>query len=429
MTDRTPKGWTRGAGHMWTAALLLAVCSIEPLFADDSSPSWPQFLGPTRNGVSDETGLFETWPTGGPKEVWRVDGGAGMSGLAIHDGRLVTMVQRGGKQIVVAHDARTGKALWQKEVGPAYKNQMGNGPRATPTIADGSIYIFTGEGILAALQLADGEIIWQVDAVKKLGGQVAGYGMACSPLVVNDTVVVTVGAPGAAVAGFDRKSGTPRWQAGDEAAGYSSPALLRVGGQPQIVAYCGTALMSLNPKSGKQLWRYPYVTDFECNIATPLAYEGQVFISSGENHGCALLAASSTGASWNVEEVWTSQRSQSVMRNEWQTSVLLDGHLYGFDNVGSAGPVTHLNCVNIKTGKRVWQERRFGKGNLIAADGKLLIVNTKGEFVAVRATPDKFEELGRKAVTDFTRQAPALAGGLLYLRDEKEIVCLDVRQP
>jgi outer membrane protein assembly factor BamB len=117
------------------------------------------------------------------------------------------------------------------------------------------------------------------------------------------------------------------------------------------------------------------------------------------------------------------------MRNEWQTSVLIDGHLYGLDNVGSAGPVTHLTCLKAATGERVWQQPRFGKANLIAADGKLLFSTMAGEVVMVRATPAGFQELGRKQVLGATRQAPALAGGRLYLRDDKEIVCLEIKPP
>ena len=168
--------------------------------------------------------------------------------------------------------------------------------------------------------------------------------------------------------------------------------------------------------------------DVTNNLSTPLAVDGNVFISSGENHGSALLSLKPTGKTFDAEEAWTSQGASSVLRNEWQTSILLDGHLYGFDNVGSAGPVTHLTCINAATGKRAWQQARFGKGNLIAADGKLFCSTMKGELVVVRATTEKYDELGRAAVIGTTRQAPALANGLLYLRDDKEIVCLDVRK-
>ncbi|HEX5105833.1 MAG TPA: PQQ-binding-like beta-propeller repeat protein [Pirellulaceae bacterium] len=388
---------------------------------------WPQFLGPSRNGNSADMGLLEKWPAGGPKELWRVAGGIGMSGLAIKDGKLLTLVQRDGQQWVVAHDAKTGAAQWQTPVASEYENQMGNGPRATPAIAGDRAFVFTGEGILAAVALADGRLLWSHNVLKELKGKEADYGMASSPLVVGDAVIVIAGAPNATIAAYNVQSGKLAWIAGDDPAGYSSPALLKLGGKEQIVAYTGAAAIGLSPQ-GALLWRYPYETDFNCNIATPLAVDGKVFLSSGENHGSVLLSLESDGEEFAAAEIWASQGPQSVLRNEWQTSILRDGHLYGFDNVGSAGPVTHLTCIEAATGKRVWQQTRFGKGNLIAADGKLFISTMKGELVVVRATPDKYDELGRATVIGSTRQAPSLAGGLLYLRDDKEIVCLDVRK-
>jgi outer membrane protein assembly factor BamB len=411
------------------SASLAAALILRAALAQEGIGEWPQFLGPHRNGISAETGLVDQWPTGGPKEVWRVKGGVGMAGLVIKDGRLLTLVQKDGQQWLAAHDARTGKPLWQTPLAPEYKNQMGDGPRATPAIAGNLALVLTGEGILAAASLADGKLQWSHNVVQELKGKPADYGMASSPLVVGELVIITVGAPQAAIAAYEAKFGKLAWTAGDDPAGYSSPALLAAGGQDQVVAFTGASAVGLAPRSGSLLWRYSYPTDYDCNIATPLAVDGKVFISSGENHGCALLALQPQGDKFQVAEVWTSQGAQSVMRNEWQTSILLDGHLYGFDNIGSAGPVTHLTCVEAATGKRVWQQPRFGKGNLIAADGKLWISTMKGELVVVRATPRAYEELGRRVVLGPTRQAPALAGGLIYLRDDKEIVCLDVRKP
>jgi outer membrane protein assembly factor BamB len=176
------------------------------------------------------------------------------------------------------------------------------------------------------------------------------------------------------------------------------------------------------------LWRYAYETDYDCNIATPIAVDGNVFISSGENHGSVLLKLKPDSDKFTVEEAWKSQGPQSVLRCEWQTPILLDGKLYGLDNIGSAGPVTHLTCIDAETGKRLWQQPRFGKSNLIAADGKLFFSTMTGEMVAVRASPTAYEEIGRTQVLGPTRQAPSLSNGLLYLRDDKEIVCLDVRK-
>ncbi len=408
--------------------ILAGVVVALPLHAQQRA-DWPQFLGPARNGVSAEVGLLDKLPEGGPKELWRVKGGVGMAGIAIGDGRALTMVQRDGQQWLVALDAATGKPLWQTPLAEQYTNQMGNGPRATPTIAGDRAFAFTGEGILAAVNVADGKPLWSHNVVEELKGQSADYGMASSPLVVGERVIVIAGAPRATVAAYDTKSGELAWKSGDDPAGYSSPAIRTIAGVPQIVAYTGASAIGVDPDKGTLLWRYPYETDFNCNIAVPLDVGGKLFLSSGENHGCVLLSLAKQGSQFGVEEAWKSQGSQSVLRNEWQTSILLDGHLYGFDNVGSAGPVTHLTCVNAATGKRVWQKTRFGKGNLIAADGKLWISTMEGELVLVRATPKAHEELGRAKIIESTRQAPSLATGRLYLRDDAEIVCLDVRKP
>jgi outer membrane protein assembly factor BamB len=417
-----------------SAALLVSLCATGPLLGQQPKPAtkpadWPQFLGPTRNGISAETGLLDELPASGLKPLWRKPGGVGMSGIAVSDGRLITLMQRDSQQWAIALDAKTGKSHWEAPLAPEYMNQMGNGPRAAPAIHGDRVFVFTGEGILTALQLADGKPLWSHDTLKELDGREAEYGMACSPLVVGQNVVVTVGAPKATVAAYDIESGKLAWTAGsDDPAGYSSPALLDVAGQRQLVAFTGGSVLGIEPKAGTVLWRHPYETDFACNIATPIACKGQVFVSSGENHGSVLLSPQPSAADWTVKEVWQSQGAESVLRNEWQTSILLDGHLYGFDNVGSAGPVTHLTCVDAATGERVWQKPRFGKGNLIAADGKLLISTMTGELVIARATPEGYEELGRSKLLGSTRQAPALAGGLLYLRDDKEIVCVDLRK-
>lgn len=416
--------------NRWLAGLTLPAvlaCSLSASLARAAEPvgEWPGFLGPSRNGVSAEKGLLAAWPEGGPKVLWRAPGGVGMSGLAISGGKLVTLVQREGKQLVAAHDAATGAPLWTTAVAPAFRNQMGDGPRATPAIAGERVFVFTGEGILAALHLADGKPLWSTPLLTELKGSLADYGMACSPLVVGDDVIVCVGAPGATVAACDAQTGAVKWTAGkNDPAGYSSPALLNVGGEAQIVAFSGGSALGIAPKTGALLWRFPYETDFACNIATPLATSGGVFISSGENHGSVLLKPGKGEA----VAVWESLGPKSVLRCEWQTAIQLGDALYGFDNVGGAGPVSHLTCIQASTGERAWQQPRFGKGNMISADGKLFIITIEGELVIVSADPAKFTEWGRADVLGMTRTAPALSAGRLYLRDDKEIVCLDVRK-
>ena len=394
-----------------------------------SAGDWPGFLGPQRNGISSETGLLDTFPATGPAVSWRVPGGVGMSGLAVADGRVVTMVESGASQQVWALDLASGKLLWKTDVARAYRNGMGNGARATPTIAGDTVVVFTGEGRLVALETKTGEISWQRDVVSSLKGRVADYGMACSPLVVGDLVVVTPGAPRAAVAAYRLADGTRAWTAGSGPAGYSSPTVLTAGGRRQLVAFLGDQAVGLDPTRGTSLWRYPYKTDYDCNIATPLGVKGRVFLSSGENHGSVMLELKKSGGGLVPQVAWQSQGRGAVMRNEWQTSILLGGYLYGMDNVGGAGPITHLGCLDAATGKLAWKKTRFGKGNLIAADGKLWISTLRGELVLVAASPKGFRELARAEVLGPTRQAPSLAHGKLLLRDDAEIVCLDISKP
>lgn len=431
----------RVAGPLLGVMMCLSILPASPVAAQNGGapsvtvkggqPSWPQFLGPQRNGISTETGLLKSWPANGPKEVWRVPGGVGMSGLAVDQGKLVTMLQKDGKQFVVVLDAESGKSLHAVPVAPTYSNGMGNGPRATPALAGDLAYVYTGEGILAAVDIKAGTVKWSQQTLTELEGREAEYGMTSSPLVVGDVVVVIPGASKGTVAAYNRLTGKLAWRAvagaGEDTAGYSSATLLTLAGKSQVVAFEGKAAIGIDPATGELLWRHPYNTNYDCNIALPLAHDGRLFLSAGENHGSELLSLEPTGKTFKLSSVWKSFGPTSVMRNEWQTSILLDGHLYGMDNVGGAGPVTHLNCVDMKTGERKWQKQRFGKGNLIAADGKLFISTMKGELVVVRATPTQFEEIGRAEVIGTTRQAPSLVKGKLYLRDDREIVCLDVR--
>lgn len=350
-----------------------------------------------------------------------------MSGVSVAHGVACTLIQSDGQQWALAVDAATGDERWRTPLAPAYQNAMGDGPRATPAISETSVLTYTGEGILTALGLGDGQPLWSCQPVVDLGGKPAEYGMASSPLVHAGRVIIHVGAPRATLAAFDAATGALAWQAGaDDPAGYSSPTLLNFGGRWQIVAFTGAAVMGIDPENGKSLWRHPWKTDYACNIAVPIEVDGRILISCGENHGSALLEIGENG---RVVETWTSTGADSVLRNEWQTSLLVDGRLYGFDNVGSAGPVTHLTCIDPLTAERLWQQKRFGKGNAIAADRKLWCTTMEGELVLLSADPARFAELGRSKLLDTTRQAPSLADGKLYLRDDREIVCVDVRKP
>lgn len=404
--------------------------SISPGCGFVSADDWPQFLGADRNGVSSETGLVKSFGSSGPKVLWQADLGVGMSGIAVQGAHAVTMYQDETSQYVACLNTADGQLAWKTVVAPMYENGMGNGPRATPSVTEQSVFALSGEGILVALKRADGKSLWEVNVPKSLGGEPSEYGMSCSPLVVGSAVIVHAGTESAAVAAFDAQSGKLLWKAGSGKAGYSSPVLRTVAGVAQVLAFTASGLTNLDPVSGKELWSFPFPTEYDCNTANPLQTDdNHVLISAGENHGSVLLDIRKDGDKWTVKEEWISAGKDSQLRAEWQTPVLHDGHLYGLDNSGSAGPITNLVCIRLSDRKTVWAKNRFGKSNLVLADGTLWLTTMNGELVTVEASPAGFKETGRATVMETTRQAPSISAGRLYVRDDAKVICFDIRKP
>ncbi len=408
----------------------LSLVMISLVAEHANAGDWAQFLGPDRNGVSAETGLIGVWPATGPKIIWRAPLGVSMSGIAVAKGTAFTMFQDETSQYVVCLNAADGKERWRTPVAPAYENAMGHGPRATPTVADDHVFAFTGEGILVALKADDGKPLWTVNVPKVLSGKPNEYGVSCSPLVTGSHVIVHSGTKTAAVAAFGIADGKLAWKVGSGNAGYSSPVLMSLNGETQIVSLTGFGAIGMEPGSGKELWSFPFPTEYDCNTASPVRLDDQhVLVSAGENHGSVVLAVKPDKSGNAVEEVWSSLGKDSQLRAEWQTPVVHDGHLYGLDNQGGAGPITNLVCLRLKDHRTVWQKNRFGKSNLILADGKLFLTTMEGEVVIVEASPKEFRELSRATIMETTRQAPALADGRLFVRDDQEVVCIDVKAP
>lgn len=422
--------------QLFQSAIMLSVCiaavsvSIPVGSASVSGDDWPQFLGVDRNGISSETGLLKSFGSSGPKVLWQTDLGVGMSGIAVQGDHAWTMYQDDSSQYVACLNTSDGKLVWKTAVAPMYENGMGNGPRATPSVTEQSVFALTGEGILVALKRADGKKLWEVNVPRSLGGEPSEYGMSGSPLVVGSAVIVHAGTESAAVAAFDAQSGKPLWKAGSGKAGYSSPVLRTVAGVAQVLAFTASGLTSLDPASGRELWTFPFATEYDCNTANPVQTDdNHVLISAGENHGSVLLNVTMSSDKWTVKDEWTSAGKDSQLRAEWQTPVLHDGHLYGLDNSGSAGPITNLVCVRLSDRKTVWAKNRFGKSNLVLADGTLWLTTMNGELVTVEASPAGFKETGRATVMETTRQAPSIAAGRLYVRDDAKVICFDIRKP
>jgi outer membrane protein assembly factor BamB len=400
----------------------LSLGCLAVLSASAPAADWPQWLGPQRNGSSPETGLLTQWPKDGPKIVWKVDGGEGYSSVAVAGGRAVTLVQKDGKEWVVALDAVKGTKLWEKEIGPFYKNNYGNGPRSTPTIDGKLVYAQSVSGPLVCLKAEDGAIVWQHDILKDFDVKNLSWGLSASPLVDGDLVFAIPGAPGAGVVAYEKSTGNLKWKSGGDPAAYATPVAVTVGGKKLVVVFNAFGLVAMEADSGKEQWRIPWKTTFDVNICTPLVIDGQMFVASGEQVGSTLFDLTK-GA--KPEPIWQSLGKKGVMTTYWANAVYHQGYLYGLS--GEFDKRIDLNCVDAKTGKLMWSRKDFGKGAMTLADGHLWMSTKAGDLVLVHCNPKDYLEKAR--VPGFlgeNRTVPTIANGRLYVRDLKHIYCLDI---
>ncbi len=380
---------------------------------------WPQWRGPNHDGISQETGLAPSWPAEGPKVLWRLPLAGGFSSVVVAGGVACTMNGTEEGEFVVAVDQEKGSILWKTRIGNLFVDEeYGSGPRATPAIADGRIYAFGGTGALACLDAKTGQQQWGFSVVEKFGTENAEFGASASPLVVGDKLIVVAGkSQGKSLLSLNKDSGESVWTALDDKAGYATPALCDVGGQKVLAVFTAKALVAVALDDGRELWRYPWETTMDQNVATPICQGGKVFISSRNTAGSALFEFSLDGTVFKAEPVWESRD----MKNYLSTCVLVDGHLYGFN-------ATRLTCLDFKSGEARWRESGFNKGSLIAADKRLIILGERGELALAEATPDEYREISKFQLVDsLTWIVPTLADGRLYVRSETELVCLDLK--
>jgi len=378
---------------------------------------WPQWRGPNRDGISSETGLLSSWPSGGPKVLWKTTGlGIGYSSFSIVGGRMYTQGQRGKQEFVLALDVKTGNKLWETVTSRDFENDRGSGPRGTPTFDNGKLYAMTGEGTVVCLDAATGKIVWQIDSVKKFGGSIPHWGYSESPLIDGDRVIVMPGGRGASLVSLDKKTGEVQWKTGDDHAGYSSAILADVGGAKQVVVLSGQSAFGVQESTGELLWRYGKVANNVANIATPIYHDGEVFLSSAYDTGCALLKLNPKG----MQEVYFNRD----MMNHYSSSILLDGVLYGYSNA-------LLTAMDFKTGKQLWRNRSVGKGSVTYADKHLYALGEDGMVGLIEATPDAYKEVSR-----FEYQKGSLpswsplviSDGRMYLRDQDNLTSYDIKK-
>ena len=395
--------------------LVGAVLSVE---ADNHrAAEWAQWRGPNRDGISSETGFLKNWPQEGPKVLWHIPLGDGYSGISIARGKIYTMCAEGNDEFVICLDASDGKEVWRFRSGAKFTEQRGDGPRSMPTVHGDSVFALGAEGKLYALDASNGTKLWAHNFVEEFGSKIPTWGFSSSPLIEGDLVLVEAGGKdGQAIIAFNKKSGDVVWTTHTDPVGYSSPIPIDFGGVRQIIFLTSKTLLSVAPEDGQIYWKYPWPEGI--NIATPIFIpDDKIFISASYDKGAVLLKMTVAEDEMGIEEVWKSR----VMKNHFNSSVLQGDYLYGFDNA-------ILTCIEVNTGEEQWQQRGFEKGSLLLADGYLIILGEKGKLALVEANPSEYREKALfQLFDDKCWTVPTLAGGRLYLRNQKEMVCLDLR--
>ena len=394
-------------------AAVLFLSGVQSVHAD-----WPQWLGPDRTGVSQETGFLKAWPQAGPGVVWKKNLGEGFSGISVANGRVFTMFAAGDDEFVICLNEESGAEIWRVRTGGNFKeSQGGNGPRSQPTVDGERVYVLGAEGWLYALNVENGERIWAVDLVDGLGGRFPRFGFSTSPLVEGDLLFVEAHTPPGTFLALHKDSGKLKWASQSDLPSYSSPITLDLAGVRQVVYFSGEAAVGLSPVDGTLYWRFPWRTSYDLNIATPVFVPpDQIFISSGYDHGAALLRIEAGSSGIAAARVWENRR----MKNHFGTSVLIGDYIYGFDNA-------ILKCIEARTGKEQWKHRGYGKGSLIYADGHLIILSDNGRLALAMASPEGFQEkAGVQVLTGRSWTGPTLANGRVFVRDMRKIVCLDL---
>jgi len=403
----------------WAVAVALAATVVTQAAND-----WPQYLGPSRNGVYAGPALADAWGANGPKAVWRKQVGQGFAGPAVVGNRVILFHRVGNEEVLESLDAATGDAVWRYAYPTRYRDDFGfdEGPRAVPVVADGVIYTFGAEGQLHAVDLAKGTRLWSEDTMKRFGVPKGFFGAAGSPLVEGGRVIANVGGDKAGIVAFEAKTGKVLWSATDDDASYSSGVAATIGGHRLGVFLTRDSLVGLDPASGmvqfQRRWRARIAASV--NAATPIIVGDEIFVSAQYGPGAGVLRVNGS----QLTEVWT---SDDVLSNHYATSVFYNGYLYGFHGRQEFGP--SFRAVEFETGTVKWSQEQFRAGSVLLAGDRLLITREGGELILASASPQAFKPIARAQILQgVVRPYPALADGLLYVRNENTLVCLDLRK-
>ncbi len=415
---------------LFPTILLSLICPVGVLVGAQAG-EWPQILGPYRNGVADGEQIATTWKEG-LKVLWQKDVGTGFAGVSVSRGKAMLYHRVGEQEILAALDARTGKELWKATFPANYSPTFtdDDGPRATPVISGSHVYAYNASGCLRCLDFGGGKVLWKRDTYEEFnskkefhGEPSQGYfGFASSPIVEGNKVILTVGGDtkDAGIVAFAADTGETVWKSTNERASYSSPVAATVDGVRHVFFVTRLNVISIDPANGKERFRLPFGrVGPTVNAANPVVFDGQLFVTASYGIGSLLAKIKPK----DLEVLW---KDREIMASQYATCIEREGCLYGIEG-RQDGPPGDLRCFDTKTQKVLWTQPSFGYATLLRVGNRLLILTTEGVLVLAAANPHKYEELARQQISETTvRALPALADGLLYVRDSKLLKCIDL---
>ena len=386
----------------------LAVVSGFCVLQNPARADWLHYRGPAMNGVSTEKGWNAQFPATGPKQLWKVELGIGTASVTVAGDRVYSMGNQNGNDVIQCLDAKTGAKVWRHQYPlDLDPNMFEGGPRSTPTLDGGRVFTVSHQGDIWCLDAATGKKVWYKHFQGDFGGRRPQWGFAGSATVDGNAVLFDVGGKGASTVALDKATGNLLWKSGDDEAGYASPVVATIGGKKTIVVLKAGHLVGLDASGGKELWRSEWKTDYDVNAATPIVLGDRILISSGYNHGAALIGISGG----KTRELWKNKS----LRSHFNSPVVVGDSIYGVDGNAGGG---NLVCLDLASGAVKWTEKSTKGGSLISADGKLIVLTEKGELVMADATPAGFHAISRAPVTSGRCWVqPVLSGSRLFLKN------------
>jgi outer membrane protein assembly factor BamB len=435
---------------MLRVALMFAAFVAAPMISHAQGSDWPGFLGPLGTSVSTEKGIIAPWPKDGLRVVWHKEVGTGYCMPAISNGKLFHFDRVAKNARLSCLDPKTGDEHWTFKYPTAYKDKYGynNGPRCSPVVDGDLVFLHGAEGMLHCLNAKDGSVVWKVDTAAKFGVIQNFFGAGGTPLVEGDLLIVPIGGSppnsdpddftrlkgnGTGVVAFHKATGKIAYQISDELASYASPVIATIRGRRWCFVFARGGLLAFNPADGKIDFHFPYrAPDLESvNASNPVVVGDKVFITETYGPGGALLQVKPGG----YDVLWSdAKKAKKSMMCHWMTPIHVDGYLYGSSNRHDFN--AELRCIELATGKIMWSERDLSRASLLQIDGHFICLGEEGTVRLLKINPKEYQEVSacqprdpktkEKLLAEPCWAAPIVSHGLLYLRGDGRLVCLEL---